>query len=457
MNAKPAIIAFVLAIISACIAFWSVRAESVAAKAVRDEASSLIPTSFPVDAVDRIVLERNPRGATATTMRLVFARSESGWMQTEPFVYPMDPFSMRQLAVAAAQTRVVDRVTSSRSGETAVAPADLGFDPPEATITFVWAGRTMTLELGRRGIAGRAYVRVQGEQDILVVSQELHLRAIEMDPKEWRDRSLFREVGIESDRIIREAGPMRVVMERERRRWQMLEPAHTRIDSEALDVYMQRLGAARASSFIADQPASLERYGLTQPLGSVAVVSSARGEGGPTVQRLLIGGPAGGPTFDHYCMIEGVPVVLRVPGQVLQAMLAHPRELIDPTGTGVQPEDVKSVRIVHNGGELTFERDLERWRAVSHDRREVPAAMVQQLLTRLCVARAAAVEIVSYPRELETAVVTLFGFDSRPLDTVRVVHDPASGQWGLENGDDVLRVFSREFDLKLKPEEFGLR
>ncbi|HRP62998.1 MAG TPA: DUF4340 domain-containing protein [Phycisphaerales bacterium] len=456
MTAKPTIITFVLAIISAFVALWSVRAESVATKTNHDEASSLMPASFPVDAVDRIVVERTPRGA-ASPMHLVFTRSESGWTQAEPFVYPMDPFSMRQIAVAAVQTRIVDRLMPSRSGETSVTPAGLGFDPPEAIITYAWDGHTMTLELGRRGIAGRAYARVQGQQEILVVSQELHLRAIEMDPKEWRDRSLFREVSIESDRIIREAGEMRVVMERERRQWRMLEPVRTRIDSEALDVYMQRLGAARASGFIADQPSSLERYGLTRPLASVAVVNHARGEGSAVMQRLLIGGPAGGPTFDHYCMIEDVPVVLRVPGQVLQAMLAHPRELIDPTGTGVQPEDVKSVRIVHNGSELTFERDLERWRAVSHDRREVPAAMVQQLLHKLCNARAAAVEIVAYPRELETAVVTFFGFDTRPLDTVRVVHDSASGQWGLENGDDVLRVFSREFDLKLKPEEYGLR
>ena len=53
-------------------------------------------------------------------------------------------------------------------------------------------------------------------------------------------------------------------------------------------------------------------------------------------------------------------------------------------------------------------------------------------------------------------MVILYGFDGRPIDTVRIALDPKGGNWALENGDDVLRVFDASFDLPLAPSEFGL-
>jgi hypothetical protein len=66
------------------------------------------------------------------------------------------------------------------------------------------------------------------------------------------------------------------------------------------------------------------------------------------------------------------------------------------------------------------------------------------------------VELQGYPRELEVATITLRGFDQRPRDTVRIVEDPANGEWALENGDDVLRVFPASFKPALRAADFGL-
>ena len=63
---------------------------------------------------------------------------------------------------------------------------------------------------------------------------------------------------------------------------------------------------------------------------------------------------------------------------------------------------------------------------------------------------------MSYPRDSQVATITMYGFDARPLDTVRVARDPETGAWALDNGDDVLRIFPAETTIPLTPDDFGL-
>jgi hypothetical protein len=60
------------------------------------------------------------------------------------------------------------------------------------------------------------------------------------------------------------------------------------------------------------------------------------------------------------------------------------------------------------------------------------------------------VAIAPYPRDQEVATITLVGYDSVPLDTVRIALDE-SGQWILENGDNVLRLHPTESGEVLAP------
>jgi hypothetical protein len=94
--------------------------------------------------------------------------------------------------------------------------------PPAAEITFEWPGGSQVLQLGRRSVAGRAYLRVGGDQTIYIVGTKLHERALDMDPHEWRDRNIFRNVGVESSRIEWQNGPAKLELARERKLWKML-------------------------------------------------------------------------------------------------------------------------------------------------------------------------------------------------------------------------------------------
>ena len=65
-------------------------------------------------------------------------------------------------------------------------------------------------------------------------------------------------------------------------------------------------------------------------------------------------------------------------------------------------------------------------------------------MKQLTESRAGEILLVPFPRELQHAIVILYGFDGSPIDTIRIATDPEGGNWALENGDDVLRVFDTD-------------
>ncbi|UCD76636.1 MAG: DUF4340 domain-containing protein [Phycisphaerales bacterium] len=414
----------------------------------------------PVDQITGITLKRGDDPA------LVFQREGDTWSQVEPFAYPMDPFSVRQLAVQVAQLDAVDE--AQLDGEAGFSAAALALDPPEAVLTLQWPDGSLALQLGRRGIAGRAYLRVQGEQTVHVVNQALHDRAVEMDVREWRDRRIFHGAGVESDRIERVEGGSRLVLERELRQWSVREPVETRLDPVAADEIFHAVGNAQIGGFILDEPDStaLERFGLAAPVATFEIVTGRPAREGEQIsrvtetQRLLVGSTIGAGSLERFGMIEGRPVVVRLTVPVLQALFPPPQNLIDPTASGVNPADVMSLRIRGPEGELVLRRDLERWLAPNAGPDggdlELHAPHVQELLDQLTDLRAPAVEIQVYPRDLEIATITMYGHGRRPLDTVRIAREPDTGRWALENGDNVLRIFQDSLAMRLTPADFGI-
>jgi hypothetical protein len=471
------IIAVLLALLSLA-AMWRYGAADLGGlRAVGEGPRRLLASSdLPIDQVDRITLKRGEDQA------MVFERAGGEWKQVQPFAFPMDPFSIRQMAVAARELEVVDRIAPDALGADQ-SLATLQLAPPAAEVTYQWPGDSLTLELGRRSVAGRAYLRRKGDDMVCIVNQNLHERVLDMNPWEWRERTIFHVAGADSDRIETTQGEAKMTLEREAgaKKWIMTQPVRTRVDPVNLDAYLQALGRVTVADFILDvkDEKDLANFGLANPVailevtttaGAARPASAGRGNGAatgaPFTERLLIGSRTGSVSEDRFGMIEGYPVIVRLSAPVLAALIRRPVDLAAPTGSGVNPADVKSIVIrataadaAAPGGavaELRLERDLERWRAPDHSNADVNAAQVQELLDQLCKLRAPSVEFRDYPRELEIAIITLHGFDGKALDTVRIAQEKDKAATALENGDNVLRVFPQGLKLRLRPSDFGL-
>lgn len=451
MNSRSTIVAVVLAVLGVLVVMILYRDDATRT----GDRLLVLPgaSAIPVDAVNGITVDR----AGEATLR--FERSGNSWAQVEPFHFPMVAFSIRRLILVATQVEVV-RVLEPGDVES----VDLGFDPPRAFVTWTWPQGSYSLSFGRRTVAGRSYVKRNDSDTIYVVTGDLYERAVEFDSKQWRDRTIFAPAADEIDAIEIDDGSHRVVIERQRKRWVMTEPVRTRVDPVAQEVLESAIRRARSAGFILDEPDDLSLFGLANPVGTLTVRSARQvthGERVLTVEhvdRLLVGARIGVGSEDRFGIVEGRSVVVQLPEAVVAAFFPKTSSLVDPTASGVLPADVKSIVIRRGNGELRLQRDMERWTAPDLGA-VADAAAVQTFLEMLTTARAIRIEIVDLPMfSAAGRSITLFGFDGRPLDTVRFgmsLPDEAEALI-MDNGDNVWRIFPDGTEIPLSPEDFGI-
>ena len=180
-----------------------------------DAATSAGERSLPAQPV-RITIER------IGEPRLLLEREGSQWVQREPFAHPLLLHTVEELLRTAAQVRVIGRLDGR-----GVELASLGLDPPRALLRVEDADGTdaVTIEIGARGLAGRAFLRLAGRDDVFVTEAALHELALTGDPRDWRDRRLFHHAGADSSEVSIRSGELFIQLQREGRVWQMLSPS----------------------------------------------------------------------------------------------------------------------------------------------------------------------------------------------------------------------------------------
>ena len=155
-----------------------------------EAASRVHAVAIPVDEVDRVVVERADADG-GDVLRYVFERGPAGLRQIEPFEVSAEGFAVRRLVVAAADLAATRRTPVAELSNDDGGLGRLGLDPADARIELAWPGGSTAIDLGARTVAGRAWIRVSGNDDLLVVGDGLHERAVDDDPRNWRSRRLF--------------------------------------------------------------------------------------------------------------------------------------------------------------------------------------------------------------------------------------------------------------------------
>jgi len=456
MRYRSTIVALLLAVLSAGAALYTWRNDALRADEQTTQFRLFDPETLPVDDVTRLVLQRR-EGPT-----LVFEADGAAWRQVEPFEYPMSTFSMREFIRQASELVAVATVSPDETD------GGLSLDPPLASLTLEWPDGRATVHFGRKAVGGRSYLRLEETDEIFVVGQELHNRAVEMHPNEWRERDLFQHAGVDSERLVimspRQDGVARFVLEKDRRKWRMTEPLQTRLDQQKMEEFLARLSSIEASGFIYDQPEDLERFGLKNTAARFMAETPVRtvGEDGvetETVAETLVLGAGSGMSSDVlYAMVEGRPVVVSVP-QIMWQELFVPERYLDLTGSGVDPADVFALRISTETSDFEIARDEDdpsRWISPDFDGRAVDPAAVEKLLKHLTQTQASNASQGTFPYDLEVGFVVMKGIDTQPLDTVRIARDGAEGQWILDNGEQIQRIYPASLQMPLTPAAFGL-
>ncbi len=442
----------VLSVLAAALvaAWWSLRSRGASDAGARARSSLFAVDEIPLERVDRVEVSR--RGAPA----MGFVRTEAGWMQDAPFAHPADPASIREVidvAAALASSRAVDPATIDPE-----ARAALGLDPPAATLRLSWPGGERTVELGRRTIAGRAWARVSGRAEAASVDSALHELAVDADARQWRLRRLHEpgtaDIGFIELRYGSAPG-QRLALRRAAGKWAIESPVATRADAEAVRGYVEALSRAEADAFAADSPDDLAPFGLSAPERGVRLERAGSAAADLPAGLVEIGSTVAEGAPERYGRVLGRPTVVQVGAKALAAIFPPPAFFVDPRGCDAVQADVRAVEFVPfdpagaaQPAAWRLERALDAWSLVLPGGERLPAdgERARRLLAQLCEARAPAVAFQRMPDALRIGEFVLTGAGGAALSRVRVAHEP-DGQWALDGGDDVLRVFPAGFDL----------
>lgn len=428
-------------------AWLALRSPSSAPGGARTTAPLFAVDEIPLERVDRV--EVRPRDAPVT----VFVRTASGWEQVEPFAHPADPASVREVidvAAALTSSRAVDPASIDPAARTA-----LGLEPPACVLRLAWPGGERSIELGRRTVAGRAWARVSGRGEAASVDASLHALAVEGDPRQWRLRRLHEPGGADIGRIEVRYGAapgQRLVLQRAAGKWSLLEPVASRADADAVRGYLEALARAEADAFAADRPDDLAAFGLAQPERGVVLGRAGAAPGDAPAGLVDVGIPVAEGAPERFARVGGRPVVVQLGPKALAAMFPPPAFFVDPRGSDVVPADVRGIRWTPaegpgSAGAFALERSLDAWTADAGGARvAVDGERVRRLLAQLCEARAPAVAFQRMPEALVLGEYALLGADGSALARIRVAHEPG-GQWALDGGEGVLRVFPAGFDV----------
>lgn len=397
-----------------------------------------------------------------------FARSGDGWTQVKPFAYPLDPLLVKQALEQLSSLKGRGEVVAEELQEGEFLQS-AGLDANATRIVLHWKDGEASVALGRRLPAGYAWLAMDGKPQ--VARATAHDLFVSSDLRQLRRGALFARADIECKGLHCQAqapdgSPIDFEVERSGPDWMVTRPARTRADSEAVERWLDALARSRATGFVADSPESLAPFGLAKPQAVVEIRSVIRTglESGeisevPVVERLEIGSPVRPGAQEHFARLGAHPqAVFELDAAAVAAAVPQVLSLLDPTATGLRPQDIRAIEITPvEGDPVRIERSGAQWK-VSWKEGLVDGdpAVVSSLLSKLCTLRATDLAMSKPPAELHVADFSVEGFDGRVLVKLSLAREAGAGRWGIDDGSGVLRIFPASLTFNLDPEDFEL-
>ncbi|MBI3638023.1 MAG: DUF4340 domain-containing protein, partial [Candidatus Rokubacteria bacterium] len=240
---------------------------------------------------------------------------------------------------------------------------------------------TKALLFGRVDEAKKGvYAMRPGETSVLLLPDPVWT-AVPKNVAALRDRTV---VAFERDKVTRldvESPRGKVTAVRENDKWKLTAPEALPADSVEVGAILFKLREMKAQGFLSDDASGIPKY-----LGKPEVRVTLTDAGGQAQTLLLAPSPekrGGQPTA--YAGIAGKGPVVLVDGKALAELGRSVNELRDRTLiAGLEPRDVKRVRLKSGGKTLVLERKSDtEWRTVEPTKGAAKSGRVDELLFTL--------------------------------------------------------------------------
>lgn len=298
------------------------------------------------------------------------------WRLVRPIAARADPLAIARLLGALQELPRGDVLLPPKRGGNPYAP--YGLDAPRAAIALLSGAATNRILIGRRTPLGDGvYVR-QSEQAGLVRLDPTLLGLLPAGAEALRDRALLAGTPADIDRLdVRGPGGYLQLARAEHNGWRLYQPFAARADSASVAALIEKLLACSVVQFVQDGVGDLAPYGLDSQSAVSAVLNTDAGDGS---QVLVLGDPLPNDPALVYARLQAENSIYAVPREVRQALLVAPDDLRDRRLPGLDPDELRGLRVAAGETVLEFRQDDGAWRISAPLRAPADADAVRDLL-----------------------------------------------------------------------------
>jgi Domain of unknown function (DUF4340) len=302
-------------------------------------------------------------------------REGDDWQIQEPIKARADRAIAEELATTFSMARSDREVVANPTS-----PADFGLDKPAVDVTLTLKdGKQLGLELGGKNPTGVwVYAREREKPGVLLVSDSV-FRDATRPVADLRDKTVvsFNRGDVSGLEIA--TGQETLAVQRADGKWSLTSPRSLPADAELIGEFLDKLGGARVTAFVAESPPSLAPYGLDRPVR----VAIHTGTDKDRATRSVNLGRLDAEKKGIYAMRPGEPSVLLVPQDVWQALPKNVAALRNKVVLEYDRDKVERVDIESPKGAVTLAREDTRWKITAPEALAADSAEVGAVLSSL--------------------------------------------------------------------------
>ena len=207
----------------------------------------------------------------------------AGWKIETPVQAPADASEVSGVTSNLATldlTRVIDEKPASLEA--------FGLDKPRLRLTFTADGKPRTLLLGAKtATGGDTYAKLDDAPRVFTVPSWLE-QSLDRTTFQLRNKAIVAVDREAVDHLAIIGAPGTIELKKDGSEWRLVQPLQGRADSAEVGSLLTRLSSGQMQAIVADQPATLDVYGLQPPRTTVTATG-----GGKTLAQVFVGSASG--------------------------------------------------------------------------------------------------------------------------------------------------------------------
>lgn len=205
------------------------------------------------------------------------------WLLTAPLQVPADASEVSGVTSNLASldiTRVIDEQPKSLEA--------FGLDTPRMKVTFTANGTSRTLLLGgKTATGGDVYAKLEDAPRVFLVPGWME-QSFDRTSFQLRDKAIVTADREAIDHVSIIGAPGTIELKKDGADWRLVQPVAARADAAEVGTLLTRLTSGQMQAVVAEEPATLDVYGLQPPRTTVTATGA-----GKTLAQVFIGSASG--------------------------------------------------------------------------------------------------------------------------------------------------------------------